>query len=235
MDTLPYIQRSRCFNDFFTRSISLATRPICPDVRRCIAPVDGKVLVYPNMGPHLAFRIKRATFHLPTFLRDEKLANQYTGGTMVVSRLCIADYHHFHFPDAGIPHEPIDIPGRYYAGGPYSQKRLLPYYSENHRVITQFDSEHFGPVLIVDVGALAVGSIREHFKAETRVMRGAHKGYFELGGSTVVLLFEENRIRVDPDLLANSREEIETYVRLGESLGVMSSITPLQRMRSEGI
>jgi phosphatidylserine decarboxylase len=221
MDTLPYIRGSRSFNEFFTRKINLATRPLYPDPRSCLAPVDGKVLVYPVINRAAAFRIKRATFDLQTFLGDDELADDFAGGAMIVSRLCIIDYHHFHFPDSGTPRRPIQIPGCYYASGPYSRTHLMPYYSENHRVLTLFDSDHFGRVAIVDVGALAVGSIRECFEPGARVSRGSYKGYFELGGSTVVLLFEKGRILLDSDLTANSPKEIETYVRVGESLGRM--------------
>jgi phosphatidylserine decarboxylase len=218
-DTLPYVRRSASFNAFFTRKINLATRPLHPDPQSCLAPVDGKVLVFPTIYPATAFRIKRATFDLPAFLRNNGLADQFAGGTMIVSRLCIIDYHHFHFPDAGTPHTPIQIPGRYYASGPYSRTHLMPYYSENHRVLTLFDSDQFGCIAMVEVGALAVGSIRECFEPGVRVSRGSHKGYFELGGSTVVLLFEKDRIILDSDLTTNSQKEIEMYVRFGESLG----------------
>jgi phosphatidylserine decarboxylase len=219
MDTLPYIRRSKSFNDFFTRRINLATRPIDPDPHTCIAPVDGKVLVFPEISPAKAFRIKRATFDLETFLRNRDLANKYAAGTMIVSRLCIIDYHHFHFPDSGTPHRPIPMPGYCHASGPYARTHLMPYYSENYRVLTLFDSDHFGCIAIVDVGAMAVGSIHERFTPGERVARGSHKGYFELGGSTVVLLFEKGCIVPDSDLITNSQTDTETYVHYGDSLG----------------
>ena len=49
--------------------------------------------------------------------------------------------------------------------------------------------------------------------------KGERKGWFELGGSTVVLVFEQNAILFDADLCANSAAGIETYVHLGESVG----------------
>jgi phosphatidylserine decarboxylase len=59
------------------------------------------------------------------------------------------------------------------------------------------------------------------------VSKGAKKGFFEFGGSTVVLLFQKGRIELDQDLCTNTQNEIETYVRMGESIGKRSK-TPLE-------
>ena len=49
--------------------------------------------------------------------------------------------------------------------------------------------------------------------------RGQEKGRFEFGGSTVILCVKKDVLRVDEDILANSREGIETKVRMGEKIG----------------
>lgn len=138
---------------------------------------------------------------------------------MVVSRLGLADYHHFHFPDSGVPAAARTIDGRLHAGGPYARHRLVPFFTENHRMVTPFASDHFGTLLLVEVGALTVGSIRQRFEPGTKVGRGDPKGFFELGGSTLVLLFQEGTIVLDPDLLRMTAGGIETHLRLGEALG----------------
>ena len=207
------------FNDFFIRQIDPKKRPICSDPDVCIAPVDGKVLAYRIVEPESTFRIKRSRFNLREFLRDDSLAEKFAGGSMIVSRLCLADYHHFHFPDSGIPGKAKSIQGKYHAGGPYALRWLVPFYSENHRMVTLFDSDHFGHMAIVEVGAFTVGSIQQRFQPGAHVAKAAHKGFFELGGSTVVLLFEKNSIELDKGLCENTRNELETYVRLGDSVG----------------
>lgn len=45
------------------------------------------------------------------------------------------------------------------------------------------------------------------------------KGYFEFGGSTVILAFEKDQIEPDADILANWNEGYETVVKLGEGIG----------------
>ncbi|MBI4428378.1 MAG: phosphatidylserine decarboxylase [Ignavibacteriales bacterium] len=207
------------FNDFFTRRIDLSRRPIDKDDNVCVAPADGRVLAYQTVAPNQTFRIKQSTFNLAEFLRNEELTRKFAGGSMVISRLYLSDYHHFHFPDSGIPHPASTIPGKYYAVSPYSMQRILPFYAENHRMVTIFDSEHFGEIAMVEVGALTVGSIRQCFTPDVSVSKGARKGFFELGGSTVALLFTRGTIRFDEDLCKNTEQGMETFVRLGDSIG----------------
>jgi phosphatidylserine decarboxylase len=207
------------FADFFTRRLHPSARPIDADEQVCVCPADGKVLVFPRVHRRARFRIKRATFELDGLVRDEVLAGSFDGGSMVVVRLGLADYHHVHFPDSGVPASARAIPGTYHAGGPYALRRLVPFYTENHRMVTPFASDRFGPMAIVEVGALTVGSIRQAYRPGVRVDRGERKAGFEPGGSTVVLLFQPDAIELDPDLVAWSREEVEVHVQMGESLG----------------
>ena len=207
------------FNDFIVRRIDLGTRPINPEDATCVSPVDARVWVEPTVSLDQLFKIKSASFQLESFLRDSELAAAYEGGSLFIFRLYLGDYHHFHFPDAGTPSLPRSLPGKYYAVTPYSNRWLVPVFAENHRHLTLFDSRHFGHLVMAEVGAFTVGSIRQCVRAGESVKKGAHKGYFELGGSVVVLLFMRGRIEVDPDLLANSSKGMETYLRMGESIG----------------
>ena len=45
------------------------------------------------------------------------------------------------------------------------------------------------------------------------------KGYFEFGGSTIVLLIQHGKVRLDADLVENSENGYETIVRMGERIG----------------
>ncbi len=137
----------------------------------------------------------------------------------MISRLALVDYHHFHFPDDGIPQTENSIQGKYHAGGPYSLRNILPFYGENYRVLTVFNSIHYGRMLIMEIGAFTVGSIQQRFTPGERVQKGTPKGFFELGGSTVALLFRRGTITLDDDLLINTASGIETYVRFGDSIG----------------
>jgi phosphatidylserine decarboxylase len=213
------LEAYRTFHAFFIREIDLARRPICGEGQVCVAPADGKVLAYSRIGAASTFRVKCSDFNLRSFLSDPRLAADYDGGALVISRLSLQDYHHFHFPDSGVPGDAVAIPGMLHAGGPYAIRELVPYYSENHRVVTPFDSDHFGRMLIVEIGAMTVGSIRQTHQAGVRVFKGERKGFFGLSGSTVVLLFKPGFITFDEDILSNTGTGMETYIRMGDSIG----------------
>jgi phosphatidylserine decarboxylase len=218
-DSLRSIEEFKSFNDFFIREIDITKRCVRGDSSVCIAPTDGKVLAYPEINIDKTFRIKRSEFNFRQLVQNDHVASFFKGGSMLISRLALSDYHHVHFPNSGIPHTATAIPGNYYAGGPYSILRLLPLYKENYRMLTMFDSDHFGLMGIVEIGAFTVGSIHQTYVPDTRVQKGERKGFFELGGSTVVLLFQKNAIVLDDDLCKNTEQEIETYVRFGDSIG----------------
>ncbi len=218
-DSLKGVNEFTDFNDFFIRAIDLNKRPVNPDPYTCIAPVDGKVLAFQTLPANHSFRIKRSIFTLATFLKDEKLFGLFAGGSMVICRLSMADYHHFHFPDSGFAEPAVAIAGKYEAGGPYALNKIIPFYNENYRQKTIFHSDHFNMILIVEIGACTVGSIQQRYQAGIHVEKGSDKGFFELGGSTVVLLFQQGYIQLDTDLCFNTQNEIETYVHLGDSIG----------------
>lgn len=83
----------------------------------------------------------------------------------------------------------------------------------------ELDSDEFGRIALVDVGALGVGAIIEVY-APGRVERGAERGYFKFGGSSIVMLTMADRVRFDEDLSRNTESGRETLVRFGERLGV---------------
>ena len=95
----------------------------------------------------------------------------------------------------------------------------IPFFSENFRTVTTIASESFGQVAMVEVGALTVGSIVQRYTPGARAEKGARKGWFALGGSTIALLFEPGAITLDPDLRDSTAKEIETFVRMGKRIG----------------
>jgi phosphatidylserine decarboxylase len=206
------------FNAFFTRRIDMAQRPIDPRPDVLVSPTDSRVLVYPEIQAGDEFPIKRSVFNLKRFLRDDTLAESYNGGTLIVCRLYLSDYHHFHFPDSGVASSTQSINGRCYAVSPYGNPHP-PFYSENVRDITRFNSEHFGDLLLVEIGAFTVGSIHQRYTPNQTVTKGTRKGYFEIGGSTVAMLLRSGSILIEDDLIANSRQGYETYLQVGEPIG----------------
>ena len=53
----------------------------------------------------------------------------------------------------------------------------------------------------------------------TLAKKGEEKGYFEFGGSTVVMILKKDTVKLDDDIINNSSENIETRVLLGQTIG----------------
>ena len=80
-------------------------------------------------------------------------------------------------------------------------------------------TEEKGDILLAPIGATMVGGIVETYLPEQRVDKGAEMGYFKFGGSTVLILVDSDKIKIDPDILQNTRSKLETYVKMGEQIG----------------
>lgn len=210
----------KTFNEFFYRALKPGTRPITGDDRVAVLPADGRHLAFQSIGATEGFYAKGQQFDLKAFLGDEQLAAEFTGGSMLISRLCPVDYHRFHFPVAGTPGEARLINGWLYSVSPIALRRNLAYLWENKRMVTVVESPQFGRVAQVEVGATMVGSIVQTFVPGRQVAKGEEKGLFKFGGSCVVTIFQRGRIKLDADLVRHSAEGMEVYAKMGERLGV---------------
>jgi phosphatidylserine decarboxylase len=199
-------------DDFFTRRLRAGARPIDPDPAHLLSPADARTLVVPRLDG-ACLRVKGTQIDLDELLRDAALARRYAGGAALIARLAPADYHRFHFPDDGVASPARAIGGRLHSVHPIALAAGAPSLA-NKRTVTLLDSRGFGPLALVEVGALCVGTIVQTYRPGT-VRRGDEKGIFRFGGSTVVLLAEPGRLGFDDDLVECSREGMETLVRVG--------------------
>lgn len=209
----------RSFNDFFSRELKPEARPIDPDPYRLVAPADGKISAWDQIDPDRMIQVKGSTYSLTDLLQNRELALQYAGGTCVVIRLSPSDYHRFHFPAAGVPSKTEKITGSYYSVNPMALHKIPRLYCTNKRELTVLSSDNFGDILMIEVGATFVGSIVQTYEPSRYVLKGAEKGYFKFGGSTIILLIKKDSLNIDQDLLFNTAEGLETKVDMGERIG----------------
>lgn len=204
------------YNAFFIRRIKEGMRPVDKREEHLISPCDSKLTVS-SIEEQGQFLIKNTRYTLSELLRDSHLARKYLGGDALIFRLTVDDYHHYCYIDAGKKSANRVLPGVLHTVNPVAND-VYPVYVQNSRQYSLLKSENFGTVLMMEVGALLVGKIVNHHQ-EAQVVRGQEKGYFQFGGSTVILLFEKGRITVDEDILKNSRDGVETVVQMGEKIG----------------
>lgn len=208
-----------CFNDFFIRKLKSTARPLVHGEQTAIIPADGRYYVYPNVSHTDGFIVKGKKFCLEALLQNAELAQNYAEGSMVLARLCPSDYHRFHFPTNGIPGETQLINGWLYSVNPLAIRKNLDIFTQNKRTLCEIETENFGKILFIDVGATCVGSIQQTYTPHTPQEKGAEKGYFEFGGSSLILLFPKNSIQFDEDLIEATSHGFEMRCLMGQSLG----------------
>ena len=188
-----------------------------------VFPADGRHLGFAKASAVEGVIVKGQRFNLSKLLGDQKLAERFADGAAVFSRLCPVDYHRFHFPVAGISGEARLINGPLYSVNPLALRDRLSILWENKRFITEIESEQFGKVLMLEIGATNVGSVNHTFVPTRPVAKGEEKGYFAFGGSATLTLFEPGRVKLDEDLLEQSAQQRELYAKVGDRLGTILS------------
>ena len=209
-------QDYRCYNDFFTRQIKKEVRPICQDHHVLIAPADSK-LTYYRIGEDTKLWIKDTMYSLSDLLGNHELAQQYDGGTCLVFRLSVDDYHRYCFIDDGSKEEDVYIKGVFHTVNPIANE-YYPIYKQNSRSYSLLHTLHFDDVIYMEVGAMMVGKIVNH--SLDSFCRGDEKGYFEFGGSTIVVLLKKDIVEIDEDIVCHSLQHDETRVLMGEKIGM---------------
>ena len=184
------------FNEFFYRKLK-------PDARPCTAPDNLNIVVSPADCRNVVFNkidkakeiwIKGRDFTVQRLLGPAYPDDgpNFEGGALGIFRLAPQDYHRFHVPVDGVLGEPRAIEGQYYTVNPMAIRSTyesflvwvdprLDVYGENIRVVVPIDTEQFGRVMVVCVGAMMVGSTVITAKKGQQVRRTDELGYFKFG------------------------------------------------------
>lgn len=203
------------YNDFFTRKIIDSKRPINNDKYSLISPCDSKLLAY-KINDDLTLNIKDSYYSVDTLV-NKSIMKEYKEGYALVFRLSTDNYHRYCYIDSGTKNKNIYIKGVFHTVQPIALNHYN-FFKTNSREYTILNTNNFDKVIDIDIGALGVGRIKNHHE-EYQYKKGEEKGYFEFGGSTIVLLFKKDIIEIDKDILDNSKDNIETNVKYGEKIG----------------
>ena len=224
------------FNAFFTRAINSGARPVCRQDNALACPADGAVSACGAIHGDSVFQAKGQTFSLEQLLGGSReRAEVFRDGHFCTIYLSPRDYHRVHMPIAGTLREMVHVPGRLFSVNPLSARMVPGLFARNERVVSLFDSE-WGPVAIVLVGAVFVGSIEQVWAGEVApapnrsatatnyparpstaaitLDKGEEMGRFNMGSTVIVVLPPSARLRWREDLAPGSP------VCLGEMLAV---------------
>ncbi len=216
-----HIDMSQCaetkfssFNDFFTRSLPSSARPVDPDPAAFISPCDSRLSLWPA-DEQGRFPVKGTEYTLSGLLRDDALAKRFYGGLVWLFRLSPEDYHRYIWTADGTAGELVSIPGVLHTVQPL-ERGQRPVYHENTRQYRLLATA-FGTMIVMEVGALLVGRIEDE-PFENPVHRGAEKGHFAFGGSTIILITPPGAAAPDPAIPIQGEE---TPVKQGQRVGTI--------------
>lgn len=220
------------FNAFFTRALKAEARPVVSGRLEVACPVDGTVSQAGPIEEDQIFQAKGHSYSLTTLLGgSEKRAAPFKGGVFATLYLSPRDYHRIHMPLGGQLREMVHVPGRLFSVNAATTRVIPGLFARNERVVSIFDTA-FGPMALVKVGAINVGSIETVWAGEItppagRVVRhwnypsdgeeavslerGAEMGRFNMG-STVIVIFAPGSVELDEALCPDSK------VRMGQLL-----------------
>ncbi|HKD43575.1 MAG TPA: archaetidylserine decarboxylase [Myxococcaceae bacterium] len=218
------------FAEFFSRRLKEGMRPIDARENIVVSPVDGTVSQAGYAAAGECIQAKGIRYPLGALLGSEEAASPFKEGAFATLYLAPRDYHRIHAPLNGKIEGYAYIPGEFWPVNPRSVRARHALFCRNERLIT-FLSTGAGPCAVVKVGATCVARIRasygevvthsgkpgevHRFAEPIPVNKGDELGAFEMG-STVILLFQQGRVRWDDALVEGSR------VRMGQRIGVLT-------------
>ena len=217
------------FDEFFCRPLPDGARPLAEGDDVLVSPCDGVLSGLGLATDGLCIHAKGQEYTVAGLLADEVMAQRYIGGQFATIYLAPHNYHRVHSPLTGQVTGYRHIPGARYPVNPLSVRTVPRLFMRNERFTTYLRSAG-GDVALVMVAATGVGHITVSYEPqlatpaggpdrgastyergqEKSLEKGEELGMFHLG-STVILLFEPGRARID--LPAG------TPVRLGQQIG----------------
>ena len=222
------------FNDFFVRELSSHARTIDDADNAIVSPVDGTVSIAGSLRDGSLLQAKGVNYSLEDFLAtDLEDSAAYLGGRFATLYLAPFNYHRVHAPLGGRLIAARYVPGDLFSVNAATVSKVNGLFRRNERLILHFRTKN-GPMVLVLVGALNVGSISTRWSGEIRprksgvvdtidiskhdrdVRKGDLLGWFNMG-STVILLLPDGAGEWNGDL------ESGAILRMGESIGTTSA------------
>ena len=213
------------FNDFFTRHLKPGARTWHLDEANIISPVDGAISQIGRLAGGALIQAKGRRYRLHQLLAaDDKMSERFKDGCYVTLYLSPRDYHRIHMPVSGRLIKSVYVPGRLFAVNNASVRGVDNLFAANERFISLFETGS-GLLAQIMVGAIFVGSlqtvwlgqitpaekreltVREYKDQTITLKQGQEFGHFNMG-STVILIFEKDKIEWLRELRNNDTVEV---------------------------
>ena len=211
----------KSFNEFFIRKFKPGLRNFSNQTGSMGAFAEARYFGYSEMNDKLKVPVKGKFLRAKDLLGGDKSSILFEGGPLMIARLCPVDYHRYHYPDNGNTLRSFTIHGDYHSVNPLALKLRNDIFIKNERRVSILETENFGKLAYIEVGATCVGKIVQSFSEEKAFSKGDEKGYFLFGGSTVIVCGEKGKWKPSADILKNTALGKETYIHLGDEVAVI--------------
>lgn len=208
----------RTFNEFFIRQFKKGKRPFVQESSRMGAFAEARYVGFSAMDDSSVYPVKGKHLHARDLIANDEVYKDFEGGPLMIARLCPVDYHRYHYPDAGRVLTHFPIKGIFDSVNPIALKMKSKIFIKNERYCSILETENFGKIAYIEVGATCVGKIIQSHQWTDEFRRGEEKGYFLFGGSTVIILGQKGLWKPSADILENTSKGIETYLHLGDEV-----------------
>lgn len=199
-------------NEWFIRRLAPGVRPISnSSFSVCVSPADSRAMFFTHMRKDSAFWIKSSRVNVKTMIQND--ASNFDGAAMAIYRLAPQDYHRFHAPVDGKIVSVTSLGGTILSVSADATQSNNAVFL-NQRKVVMIDTPDIGKVAYIAIGAMCVGSVVITKPIGSIVKKGDEIGYMQFG-STVVVLYEANRVRFDSDLVYSSSSMVESKVLMG--------------------
>jgi phosphatidylserine decarboxylase len=215
----------RSFNAFFTRKLKKNARNWVIDDSFILSPADGAVSQISYIDDGQLLQAKNKKYSIEQLLGgDITLARNFLNGSFATLYLAPHDYHRIHMPVTGRLIKSIYVPGDLFPVNTASVENINQLFARNERFISIFETG-LGLMAQIMVGAIFVGSmktvwlgeitptkkrkltIREYNNQSIKLNQADEFGHFNMG-STVILLFQKDKLLWLPDIKKNSLIEV---------------------------
>ncbi|MDA8793591.1 phosphatidylserine decarboxylase [Bacteriovoracaceae bacterium] len=207
------------FNEFFIRQFKPEMRKFSTEELGFCTPAEARYFAYKNINQETAYPVKGEYLDPKKILSNSKYAEEFDEGPLIIARLCPVDYHRYHYMDDGITIESYQDKGKLHSVNPLALKSYPQIFIENEKRVSILETKNFGLLAYIEVGAMCVGKIVQTSDESKAHRRGGEKGYFLFGASTVIIIGQKNKFKIDQDIIENTKNNIETYCQLGERIG----------------
>lgn len=208
------------FNQFFIRRFKPGKRPFSAAENELGAFAEARYFGYSSIKEEETYPVKGHFLSASELLSDSKWSDTFAEGPLLLARLCPVDYHRFHYPDRGTILDEFRVPGLYHSVNPLALRAKQDIFITNERHVTILETEHFGKLAYIEVGAICVGKIVQTnpLVQGAKFKKGDEKGFFLFGGSTVIVIGEKGKWVPHTEILDNTKKGMETYFHLGTTV-----------------